>query len=119
MLKKTGIVPHPGKIDRLEGECDALRRVIFRDAPPLECSALFFSPAQKQHSELATRLGCAFNDEQQIECDDRQQTSVPGVYAVGNAARGLQLVIIAVAEGTKAAFAVNEALCEADFGAGG
>ncbi len=114
-LRRTGMATRHERVLRLEGDGDALQRIVFEGAPPLECAALFFSPRQRQHSPLGKALGCAFNDEDQIECDERQQTSVPGVFAVGNAARGLQLVIIAAAEGTKAAFAVNEALCEQDF----
>jgi thioredoxin reductase len=40
------------------------------------------------------------------------KTCVPGVFAAGNASTGLQLVIIAAAEGTRAAFAINEMLVE-------
>ena len=37
-----------------------------------------------------------------------------GVYAAGNASRGVQMVIAAAAEGTLAAVAINNALVEAD-----
>jgi hypothetical protein len=40
------------------------------------------------------------------------------VFAVGNAAHGLQLVIMAVADGTQAAFSINEALIETDLNGG-
>ena len=49
------------------------------------------------------------------DCGETMETSVKGVFAIGNASRGLQLVIIAVAEGTKAAFAIDDALREADL----
>ena len=41
-------------------------------------------------------------------------TNIPGVYAAGNASRGVQLVIAAAAEGMQAAFAINNALLDAD-----
>jgi thioredoxin reductase len=39
---------------------------------------------------------------------------VPGLYVAGDASRDVQLVIVAAAEGAKAAFAINVALQEDD-----
>jgi thioredoxin reductase len=39
-----------------------------------------------------------------------QGTGVEGLYVIGDAARDVQLAIVAAAEGAKAGFAVNEAL---------
>ena len=49
-------------------------------------------------SPLAEQLGCEFSeDERCIQCDDNAATCVPGVYAAGNASRGVQLIIAAAA----------------------
>jgi thioredoxin reductase len=71
-------------------------------------------PEQRQCSEFAQSLGCEIREDNCMECGDDGATNVPGVYAVGNATRGVQLVIAAVAEGTVAAKAINEKLLEAD-----
>lgn len=113
-LEPAGIRLKIGEIERLEGEGSTLRSILFRDGSELDCSALFFSPAQQQRSGLAFNLGCRVTKNGQLDCDENQQTSIPGVYAIGNASRGLQLVIIAAAEGTRAGFAIDEALDEAD-----
>lgn len=113
-LAPAGIRLKFGEIERLEGEGTTLRRILFRDGSELDCSALFFSPSQQQRSGLAFNLGCRVTKNGQLDCDENQQTSIPGVYAIGNASRGLQLVIIAAAEGTRAGFAIDEALDEAD-----
>ncbi len=39
-----------------------------------------------------------------------EATDVPGLYVVGDASRGVQLVINAAAEGAAAAWAINTAL---------
>ena len=39
---------------------------------------------------------------------------MPGLYVVGDASRDVQFVIVAAAEGAKAAEAVNEALMKED-----
>src|SRR4030095_14859982 len=72
--------------------------------------ALFFSPGQQQRSPLAEKLGCDIDDEGCVKCSKKTATDVPGVFVAGSASTGLQLVIIAAAEGTEAAFAINQAL---------
>jgi thioredoxin reductase len=100
---------------RLEGKEQQIERVRFADGDAVECRALFFSPAQHQRSPLAEKLGCDFCDEEGcVQAGEFATTSVPGVYAAGNLSRGIQLVIAAAAEGTHAAFAINDALLEAD-----
>src|SRR5512133_3696524 len=102
-------------ISRLEGEGDKLEGIRFSDNYFLPRSALFFSPGQYQRSHLAEQLGCEFcEDDNCIQCGENAATNVPGVYATGNASRGVQLVIAAAAEGMQAAFAINNALLEAD-----
>lgn len=93
-----------------EGQGERLRGVRLLDGRFLERQALFFYPQQRQRSELAKGLGCRFTTDETIECSEGTQTSVPGLYVAGNASRGLQLAIIAAAEGTHAAFSINEAL---------
>jgi thioredoxin reductase len=102
-------------ISRLEGDGDKLEGIRFADGKFLPRSALFFSPGQYQRSHLAERLGCEFCEETNcIQCGKNAATNIPGVYAAGNASRGVQLVIAAAAEGMEAAFAINNALLEAD-----
>ncbi|HEV7401698.1 MAG TPA: NAD(P)/FAD-dependent oxidoreductase [Chthoniobacteraceae bacterium] len=103
------------KIAQLEGEGDRLRGVRFVDGEFLPCDAVFFASTQRQHSDLAEKLGCQVcADEVAMEHDDTA-SAVPGLYVAGNTSRGLQLVIMAAADGTLAAFKINEDLLEADL----
>jgi thioredoxin reductase len=93
--------------------------VRFKDGTFLPRDVLFFSPGQHQRSSLAEQLGCRFCDEDGcIQCDEKAATCIPGLYAAGNASRGVQLVIAAAAEGTLAAVAMNNDLVEADAESG-
>ena len=104
-------------ISRLEGDGDKLEGIRFTDGNFLPRSSLFFSPGQYQRSRLAEQLGCEFcEDTNCIQCGEDTATNIPGVYAAGNASRGVQLVIAAAAEGMQAAFAINSALLDADAG---
>jgi glutamate synthase (NADPH/NADH) small chain len=60
-------------------------------------------------SGLVERLGVAIDARGNIATDD-YQTSVPGVFAAGDARRGQSLVVWAIAEGRKAAGAVDRYL---------
>ena len=52
----------------------------------------------------------------QINADN--QTSVPGVYAAGDATTPMQQVIVAAASGAVAAMRMNHDLAAEDFGGG-
>lgn len=114
-LGRFGIRVETALIERLEGEGDALRGIVFEGGRRLERTALFFSPAQHPRSDLGVQLGCKALGNGQIDCAESQRTNIEGVFAVGNASPGLQLVIIAAAEGTRAAFEINHALHDADL----
>src|SRR5512133_2007741 len=102
-------------ISRLEGKGDKLEGIRFTDGDFLPRSGLFFSPGQYQRSPLAEPLGCEFCEGNNcIQCGEDTATNIPGVYAAGNASRGVQLVMAAAAEGMQAAFAINSALLDAD-----
>ena len=66
----------------------------------------FTGPVQ---SGLVEHLGVALDARGNIATDDFQ-TSVPGVFAAGDARRGQSLVVWAIAEGRKAAAAVDRFL---------
>ena len=114
---KVRIIQTP--IAALEGKGDEFTGVRFEDGSFLPRHAFFFSPGQHQRSPLAEKLGCEFCEKDGcIQCGEDTATCVPGVYAAGNASKGVQLVIAAAAEGTLAAVAMNNALLEADAESG-
>jgi glutamate synthase (NADPH/NADH) small chain len=57
-------------------------------------------------------LGVALDNRGNIACDERFMSSVPGVFAAGDMRRGQSLVVWAIAEGRKAAAAVNAYLAD-------
>lgn len=81
--------------------------VSFKRAPPLPLDALFVSPAQETGSHLPATLGCATNERGRVVVDERGETSVPGVYAVGDMTGAPQYVVQAAAAGMNAATSIN------------
>jgi thioredoxin reductase len=114
-LERNGIQLRTERISRLRGQGGQLESIVFRDGDELARSALFFDTPSHEQSDLAQQLGCEFTRSGGIKCGEYEVTSVPGVFAAGNIIRDVQLVIVAAAEGTRAAFGINRALTREDF----
>jgi thioredoxin reductase len=114
-LARLGIALHEERIARVEGRAGVLKRIVFATGEALPRRALFFMTSQRQRSDLAARLGCDFTRRGSIRSDREHCTSIPGLYVAGDADRNVQLVIIAAAEGARAAFAMNTVLLREDL----
>lgn len=112
VLSKFGVSVCEKVPVKLEGRKGKLQYIVFDDGSSLPCDALFFSTGQHHRSRLLQELGCAFDPDGGVTCAENCTTSVPGVYVAGDASRDVQLIIIAAAEGARAAFAINNALVE-------
>ncbi|WP_326776299.1 glutamate synthase subunit beta [Streptomyces sp. NBC_01445] len=69
--------------------------------------ALGFSGPERGAGGPVGQLGLAVEDRGTLTRDARFTTSVPGVFAAGDAARGQSLIVWAIAEGRSAAAAVD------------
>jgi thioredoxin reductase len=99
----------------LEGSNGVLTMIKFKSGPDLERAGLFFSTGCHQASDLSQRLGCKRDEKGGVVIDPAtEETSVPGVYVAGDVSRDVLLVSIAIAEGAKAAVAINKALLRRD-----
>jgi len=63
-----------------------------------------------EQDALSGQLGAIFTDRGRVERDGDYQTTVPGVFAAGDAGRGQSLIVWAIAEGRAAAAAVDRHL---------
>jgi len=114
-LARNGVAVREDRIVALEGREDILERVVFASGEPLPRRALFFRTGQHQRSRLAEKLGCALNRKGTVTTNRLSGTCVPGVFCAGDASDDVQLVIVAAAEGAKAAFAINHELQREDL----
>jgi thioredoxin reductase len=114
-LDQAGIEVRDHPVIRLEGRDGLLERVVFAEGNPLPRRALFFCAGQRQRSHLAASLGVRFNDKGTVETGTCEATNVPGLYVAGDASKDAQFVVVAAAEGTEAAVAINRALLEEDL----
>ncbi|MPN02497.1 hypothetical protein SDC9_149713 [bioreactor metagenome] len=93
-------------IARIEGAAD----VVLADGRTLSFNGLFTQPRTQLASPIAEQLGCALTQGPTgafIQVDAMQQTSVPHVFACGDAARAAGNVAMAVADGATAAISAH------------
>jgi thioredoxin reductase len=87
-----------------------LERIEFETGEAVVVEALFAKPPQRQ-VELVTRLGLRLGPAGYIEVDPMtRETSLPGVYASGDATSGMQGATFAAAQGVHAAAWINHEL---------
>ncbi len=98
------------RIARVAHENGRVTHVVFEDGTQQPCDAIFFTGPQEQQCELARGLGCEFTRKGTVKTDLLGKTAVPGFYVAGDASHDVQFVIVAAAEGAKAAVSINTAL---------
>ncbi|QIX61348.1 NAD(P)/FAD-dependent oxidoreductase [Hymenobacter sp. BT18] len=114
-LRRLGISVREEKILRLEGTVKGqLKRIVFDSGEPLARDAVFLHAEQRQRSTLAEETGCRILKSGAVWTDKKGQTTQKGIYAAGDTTPAPQQAIIAAAEGSLAAIALNEALTRED-----
>jgi thioredoxin reductase len=99
------------KVISLEGRDRAVSAAILDTGEHVPVEALFFTIGCVRTCSLAEVLGCdVFADSPNLVVDEYKQTTVEGVYAVGDLVPGSQLVITSAADGAIAAIAINKSL---------
>jgi thioredoxin reductase len=109
-LARNGIRVRDERIARIEHQDGMLSAVVFEREDVLPRDAIFFTTGQHPQSALAQSLGCALTDRGTIKTGDLCDTNVARVFVAGDASRDAQFVVVAAAEGVKAAMAINRAL---------
>jgi thioredoxin reductase len=113
MLVRLGVRIIDTPLRCLEG-ADTLERIVFTDGRVEPRRALFLRPAQAVVGDLAEQIGCEQTEAGLIRVGSDHQTSVPGVYAAGDAATPVQQIVVAAASGAQAATVMNRDLVRED-----
>jgi len=110
-LLALGIGVKDEKVISLIGESAMVHAAVLSTGEHVSVDALFFTIGVERSCVLAEDLGCEVDDEHpNIIVDDHKQTSVEGIYAVGDLVPGSQLAITSAADGAIAAIAINKSL---------
>lgn len=108
-LSRRGVIVEETPIVRLAGSAD----IIVRDGRQLSFDGIFTAPRNAPATAIAETLGCTLVETPvgvQIGTDDTKETSIPGVFACGDAARVPHSLSLAVADGAWAGAQVHRSL---------
>jgi len=108
-LEARGVAVERERIARIDGELD----LAMRDGRTVRLDGLFVPTRIDAGGPVAAALGCEFDDSpygRVLRTDAMKATSVPGVYACGDAARPGGSVPLAVADGAVAGAAAHQSL---------
>jgi thioredoxin reductase len=114
-LITMGVRVVPERVLAFEGRDGKVYAAVLADAPAVTLDALFVSGAQHQRSPLVEQLQGDEALRGPGATGPHESTEVPGLYIAGDASEGVQLAIIAAAEGAQAAFAINRELVREEF----
>lgn len=115
-LTARGVRIEPRRVVALVGEGNALAGVQLAGPGGVEVvglDALFTASRTRMASAIAERLGCEFDEGPfgpVIRTDARKATTIPGVYAAGDAARAAHNATWASADGVTAGYAAHQSL---------
>jgi thioredoxin reductase len=117
LLCQKGIEVVEDRITALIGKQGQLEQVVFATQGESARRGGFVAPQVLQASPFGEELGCQMNAMGGIVTDPFGRTTIPGVYAAGDTlmAAGPPQLIIAAAEGSRAAAGVNTDLTESEF----
>ena len=105
-LASVGIRAEPRLAIELYEQNGALQ-VALKDAPTLARDAIFIQPKLSLASDLAASLGAELNETGTVATDAAGLSTVPNLYAAGDAATAVQSVAVATGTGARAAYAIN------------
>lgn len=94
----------------IDSSAGMVKQVVLEDGRALPCTGIFFKPELVPGSDLPQSLGCRVSEEGVVSVDEFGKSSVPGIYAAGDAASRMHQAIAAAASGAMAAAAINNEL---------
>ncbi|WP_108659555.1 NAD(P)/FAD-dependent oxidoreductase [Acuticoccus kandeliae] len=112
-LEARGVAIEQAAVAAHFGPSPALAGVRLVDGREIALAGLFIAPPTVPASDLAARLGCAFKDGPTgpiVATDAMQATSVPGVFAAGDAASAMPNATLATAAGVMAGVAAHHSM---------
>lgn len=112
VARAIGVVE--GEVTGLEVQDDRLCGLVVDGTGLIRRDAVFVAPRFMASSDLLIQLDCETDSNGWVIVDTTGRTSVPGVWAAGNAVNPRAQVITAAGEGSAAAITINNDLVEED-----
>jgi thioredoxin reductase len=109
-LADRGIAVEEAPVQQLRHQNGYLAHLDLADGCTVPLAALYARLPFEQHCTLPQALGCAHSEAGYVAVDNFQKTSLPGIYAAGDATSPMRAVAAAVAAGMMAGAMLNREL---------
>jgi thioredoxin reductase len=112
-MARRNVTIEPAQIAVFRGEGTTLSSLMLDDGREVSVDALYLAPHSRLNSLIAEQLGCALDDGPfgpVIRTHAAKLTTVPGVYAAGDAARAPHNASWAAADGITAGGSLHQSL---------
>lgn len=114
-LKERQVVVIEKVIDRLVHHQGQLDHLVFKDGTRYSLAAIYTPSPFEQHCKLPEQLGCLLTEDGYIQTGPGYETSIEGVYAVGDNASRMRTVANAVAMGNAAGIGLSKKMILEEF----
>ena len=91
------------------------QQIIFEDGTKTAINAIYAPSTFEQHCKIPESLGCELTEEGYIKIDKMQETTIKGVFAIGDNAAKMRTVANAVGMGTTAGMVVSKNMIFEEF----
>jgi thioredoxin reductase len=109
-LDARGIRVVKTPIKELTCDKDKLTCVRLTNGEAIPCDSVFVNHGHKVNNDLLLQLGARVTSKGATVTNRKQECSIPGLYVAGDAAIDIHFVVVAAAEGAKAAVAIHDDL---------
>lgn len=96
------------EIEKFEHDHGHIQNIRFKDGTKAPVKAVYAPSPFVQHCTIPELLGCELTEEGYIKIDNFQETTLKGVFAIGDNAAKMRTVANAVAMGTAAGIAISK-----------
>lgn len=115
ILKKNGVAIFEEEIDSFDHNSGYVSNIVFKNGEKIDVKAIYARVPFEQHCPLPKDLGCEINEQGYLKVDFMQKTTIPGIYASGDATTQMRSVALAVSTGSFAGAVINKELIDEDF----
>jgi thioredoxin reductase (NADPH) len=110
LLIEAGIKVVEDPVEAVECHSDRITRLTVRGGVVHAFDTLYSALGTLSRATQAGQIGCDMEPDGRLIVDNRQQTSVPGVWAAGDIVRGLNQISVAMGQAAIAATAIHRVL---------
>jgi thioredoxin reductase (NADPH) len=111
-LQDDGVAVRAACVRALEPLAGSGTRVCLEGGARVDVDMLFTALGCRANSRLAVELGAQADELGYLSTDSQQQTTVPGLYAVGDVSSAINQVTVAVGQAAIAATAIHNSLLD-------